>query len=130
MIVDDETAALNKMKILLSPYGECTLCSNAVQALLLYTRAIKEGQPFELVSIDIQLENRDGNELLDRMIQIEIKEGAPAAKKIIVTAVGTAENLVIAHAKGCDAFLVKPVKRDAMELKMASFGYAKKDASS
>jgi two-component system, chemotaxis family, chemotaxis protein CheY len=126
MIVDDEAAALNKMKILLDTYGECTLCTKAVQALLLYGTAINEGAPFELVSIDLQLENSDGNELLEKMNQVEIKKGVPPAKKLIVTAMGTAENLVIAHAKGCDAFLVKPVKRDALEQKMAALGYAKK----
>lgn len=129
LIVDDEMAALTKMKALLVPYGECTLCTNAAQALQMCSRAIRGGVPFELITIDIQLGEADGNQLLERINQLEVLEHTPAAKKLMVTASGTKENLVKAYSKGCDGFLVKPVKRDAMEQKMLSLGYAKKGSA-
>lgn len=130
LIVDDEMTALTKMKVLLAPYGECTLSTNAGQALQLCSKAIKGGVPFALVTIDIQLGDADGHELLEKINQLELQERSAAAKKIMVTASGTKDNLVKAYHKGCDGFIVKPVKRDAMEQKMLSLGYAKKSAAS
>lgn len=126
LIIDDEMAALAKMKVLLAPYGECKLSTDAAKALQYCEKAIENGAPFELITIDIHLGDLDGNELLEKIKQIELEANVPAAKKIMITAMGTAENLLIAHTKGCDAFIVKPVKRDAIEQKMQSFGYAKR----
>ncbi|MDA8139483.1 MAG: response regulator [Desulfobacteraceae bacterium] len=129
LIIDDEMAALTKMKALLAPYGDCTLCTNAAQALQLCTKSIKAGVAFELITIDIQLGDANGNDLLEKINQLELQERAPAAKKLMVTASGTKENLVMAYSKGCNGFLVKPVKRDALEQKMLSLGYAKKSTA-
>ncbi len=126
LIIDDEMAALTKMKVLLSAYGECVLSTNAGQALQLCSKAIITGVPFELMTIDIQIGNDSGHDLLEKINQLELRENSPAAIKIMVTATGTKENLVKAYAKGCDGFLVKPVQRDALEQKMLSLGYARK----
>jgi two-component system, chemotaxis family, chemotaxis protein CheY len=124
LIVDDEMAALTKMKILMAPYGACTLATNAVQALQLCAKAILGGTPFEMVTIDIQLGDASGHDLLNAIKQLENKENSPPSKKLMVTASGTRENLMKAHAKGCDGFIVKPVMRDALEQKMQSMGFA------
>ncbi|MGD9209833.1 MAG: response regulator [Desulfobacteraceae bacterium] len=127
LIIDDEIAALTKMKILLTPYGKCTLCTNGVQALKIYSKAIDDQQPFDLITIDIHLGEVNGNELLGQIIQLETDKNVPVVKKIMVTASGTAENLVTAYGKGCDAFLVKPIKRDALDQKMSALGYTKQE---
>lgn len=122
LIIDDEITALTKMKLLLAPYGECALATNAGQAMQVYVKAIKSGKPFDLITIDIQLGEANGHDLLERINQLEIGEGVAAAKKIIVTASGTKKNLLKAYLNGCDGFLVKPVKRDDLEQKLASLG--------
>ena len=126
LIIDDEMAALTKMKILLSSYGECTLSTNAGQAIQLCSRAIKGGVPFELITIDIQLGEESGHDLLEDINLLEFQKNTNPAKKIMVTASGTKNNLVKAYSKGCDGFIVKPVKRDDLEQKMLSMGYVKK----
>ena len=129
LIVDDEMSALTKMKVLLTPYGDCTLSTHGHQALQFCSKAIEGGVPFELITIDIQLGDTTGHDLLEKINEMEAKDNVRPATKIMITASGTKENLIKAHAKGCDAFLVKPVKRDALEQKMLSLGYAKKGAA-
>ncbi len=129
LIIDDEMSALTKMKVLLSPYGECTLSTHGHQAMQFCTKAIEGGVPFELITIDIQLGDTTGHDLMEEIKTLETKANVSPARKIMITASGTKENLVKARAKGCDAFLVKPVKRDALEQKMLSLGYAKKGAA-
>ena len=128
LIVDDEMAALTKMKVLLGAFGDCTLCTGAQQALQMCAKAIQASKPFDLITIDIHLGHADGNDLLESINELEIKEHAAPAKKIMVTASGTKENLVKAYAKGCDGFIVKPVQRDALEQKMLAMGFVKKSA--
>jgi CheY-like chemotaxis protein len=126
LIVDDEMAALTKMKVLLSAFGECTLCTGSQQAAQLCARAIEGAHPFDLITIDIHLGRAYGNDLLEEINQLEAKHRATPAKKLIVTASGTKENLVKAHQKGCDGFIVKPVQRDALEQKMLALGFVKR----
>ena len=129
LIVDDEMAALSKMKVLLSPYGDCTLSTNNHQALQLCGKAIQSGFPFDLITIDIRLGNASGHTLLEKIMELESAAKVPLSKKIMITASGTRDNLVKARAKGCDDFLVKPVRRDALEQKLLAMGYARKNPS-
>ena len=125
LIIDDEMPVLTKMKVLLSPYGKCTLASTAQQAIQLCTAALKENQPFELITIDIHLKEISGLDLLAAINQLENETALPSAKKLVVTAAGTKNNIIRAMIKGCDGFLVKPVKRDTLEQKLTDLGFAK-----
>ena len=123
LIIDDEMAALTKMKVLLSAYGDCTMVTNAPQALQQCAKAIQNGSPYDLITIDIQLPQTSGIHLLEAIIKLESSRGIPASRKIMVTASGTKENLIKSTVKGCDGFIVKPVKRDILKEKMTSLGF-------
>lgn len=125
LIIDDEMPVLTKMKVLLSAYGECTLATTARQAIQLCTSALQENKPFDLITIDIHLKDVSGLDLLASINQIENETPLPPAKKVVVTAAGTKDNIIRAMIKGCDGFLVKPVKRDTLEQKLDSLGFAK-----
>jgi two-component system chemotaxis response regulator CheY len=123
LIIDDEMAALAKMKILLSRYGDCTLVTNGTQALQQCAKAIQDMTPFELITIDIHLPEISGIDLLSAISGLEKSRNTPQSQKIMVTASGTKDNLIRATCKGCDGFLVKPVKRDTVDEKMAALGF-------
>lgn len=128
LIIDDEIAALTKLKVLLASYGECTMSTKAEQALRFYEASIQNQAFFDLALIDIHLPEASGLDILESLIQMEVEAEAPHAIKIIVTASGTKENLMRAYSKGCDGFLVKPVKRDTLDEKLQSLGFEKVQA--
>ena len=128
LIIDDEMAALTKMKVLLSVYGECTMVTNAAQALQQCAKAIQNESPYDLITIDIQLPQTTGIDLMEAINKLESSRGIPASRKIMVTASGTKGNLVKATVKGCDGFIVKPVKRDILKEKMTSLGFTPQKA--
>ena len=68
-------------------------------------------------------------DILESFTQMEVEAEVKHAIKIMVTASGTKENLIRAYSKGCDGFLVKPVKRDTLDEKLQSFGFEKVQAS-
>lgn len=123
LIVDDEMAALTKMKTLLSAYGECTMVINGQHALQQCAKAIQSETPFDLITIDIELPEMNGIDLLAAINKLETSSNVPASKKLMVTASGTKDNLLKATIKGCDGFIVKPVKRDTLSEKMTSLGF-------
>ena len=129
LIIDDEFTALIKMKALLDAYGDCTFITNPFQALEQCSAAIKNGTHFDLITIDIGLPRVSGLEVLEAINKLEKARNAPVSKKIVVTASGTKSNLLQAAQKGCDGFMVKPVKKDTLEEKMASLGFAKMEAA-
>jgi len=126
LIIDDEMTALIKMKALLGAYGDCTCVTNGFQALEQCATAIKDGAPFDLITIDIELPKASGFEVLSAINKFEKDRNIPASIKIMVTASGTKSNLVKAATKGCNGFMVKPVRKDNLDEKMASLGFAKK----
>jgi len=130
LIIDDEITALTKMKALLSAYGDCTMTTHAEQALRLFEAAIAEHTPFDLVFIDIQLSQTSGFAILESLIQLETQTNAGTSIKIMVTASGTKANLVKAYTRGCDGFLVKPVKRDVLAEKLLGLGITKAQETS
>lgn len=125
LIIDDEIAALTKMKALLSTYGECSMATNSNQAIQLCTKALEAQTPFNLITIDINLASESGLDILETLNNLEQQAKIPQSKKIMVTASGTKENLLKAYVKGCDGFWVKPIKRDMLEEKMIALGLAK-----
>jgi FixJ family two-component response regulator len=63
-----------------------------------------------LITIDIELPDITGLELLNRFCQLEQKNGIAPAKKIMVTAHSNVDYVVKAKDK-CDAFVVKPLRK-------------------
>ncbi len=121
LAIDDEFAALKKLEILLTHYGPCDAATNGRQARELYAKALKQGNPYALITIDIELPDTSGLELLKYFSAIESENSKYAAKKIVVTAHGNPDNVVEA-AKYCDGFITKPVKKDVLAQKLKTMG--------
>lgn len=121
LAIDDEFAALKKMELLLSEYGSCDAATNGQQARELYVQAIKNGNPYGLITLDIELPDANGIELLKYFSAIEGKSEKLASKKLIITAHGNPDNVMDAS-KYCDGFITKPVKRDLFTEKLNTLG--------
>ena len=118
LIIDDEPIALTKMEMMLKQTGTCDKAANGIEATGLFVKAIGENKPYDLVAFDIELPDITGLDLLSRFSDLEKKNGTPPAKKIMVTAHGKVDYVVKAREQ-CDAFLVKPVRKDVLLAKIA-----------
>jgi two-component system chemotaxis response regulator CheY len=122
LAIDDEFAALTKMKTLLSEYGQCEVATSGGQSIALVKYALAEGKYFDLITIDIELPDIDGITLLSQILKEEEKHDCHSVK-IIVSAVSTTTNVCRAANNHCDGFLVKPVKRQMLHEKLSSLGF-------
>lgn len=121
LVIDDEFAALKKLEVLLSEYGDCDAATNGSQAKLFFAEAIKEGNPYGLITIDIGLPDMSGFELLKFFSTIESKSSKISAKKIMVTGSGDPENVLDAG-KYCNGYITKPVKKEVLLEKLKKLG--------
>ena len=117
LLIDDEPIALTKLELMLTNTGVCDTASNGVEATECFVKAINDDQPYHLITIDIELPDTTGLDLLHRFILLEKKNRIAPAKKIMVTAHSNMDYVVKAKDK-CDAFVVKPLRKATLLAKI------------
>lgn len=125
LIIDDEFASLIKLKVLLSKYGSCETEMSAKKALQMFTEALNSDEPYTLVTFDINMPDVNGIKLLEEFTQLEEKFHKKHSIKIVISSSGTAENVIHAARKNCDAFIVKPAKREKVDQLLSDLGLSK-----
>ena len=113
LLIDDEPIALKKLELMLTNVGHCDIAVNGIEATEHFVTAIRSGKHYDIITIDIELPDITGLELLQRFCNLEQKNGIQPAKKIMITAHSNADYVVKAKGK-CDAFVVKPVRKDSL----------------
>jgi len=122
LVVDDEFVALQKMLVLLEPYGSCDAATHGEQAYEMFRKALMGIHPYDLVTIDIDMPGMNGLMLLRRLREAEEAEAVPPARKLIVSANANSVNVTQAMLQRCDGFLVKPIRREALVHKLVDIG--------
>lgn len=122
LIIDDEFVSLMKLTSILDEYGDCIHATHGKQSVEIFNKALKEQAPFTVIFIDIYLPDILGTKLLSYLNSKEKKAKIKPSKKIIITAKSSLQNVKEATRNHCDAFLVKPIKKDALLKRLAEIG--------
>lgn len=132
LVVDDEVASRSKMKTLMKTFGEVQSAENGMDAINLFEKAIESGRPFQLVTLDIEMPDLQGTEVLQLIRQIE-KDNHIAphqrAKIMMVTCRLEKQKVVDCIQTGCDAYIAKPFNIKAVQEKINKFGLTRSSAS-
>lgn len=119
LVVDDDYASRLKLKALLHSIGDVDSASDGELALCMFEKAIQEGVPYELVTMDIGLPDMRGHEVVQRMRQVEDATQAYLAdsemKVLMITGMQDAKNIIASFRGGCEGYLVKPVTREKLQ---------------
>lgn len=62
LIVDDDESIHLYLQVILGPYGECVTAFSGEQALELFTEALNDDNPFDVVMMDILMAGMDGHQ--------------------------------------------------------------------
>ncbi|MCG8615721.1 MAG: response regulator [Desulfobacterales bacterium] len=123
LIVDDEEIGRTVMEDIFGCYGQSVSVSTGEGALAVYEKAIERGTPFNIVLLDISLEDISGVEVLKKIKQIDGERGNAGAAVIMVTAHSDRDLVVGSIKSGCKAYFIKPLKQDNVDKKMSELGF-------
>ena len=125
LIVEDDFAARKLMQIYLSEFGECFIAVNGKEAVEAFTTALDQKEPYDLVCLDIMMPEMDGMEALKIIRGIEAENGIlglSGAKVIMTTAKERSKDIFGAFNTGCEAYLIKPVRRPGLVEEIKKLG--------
>ena len=123
LIVDDESVSLEKLKLIVSAFGDCDCVDNAGKALELFASAVEKSAEYGLVLLDIKLPDMQGNDLLIQMREAEQRtDGAKRAKIVMVTSCVAKDTVIDCRANGCDDYIIKPFNQGVIVKKLSALG--------
>jgi two-component system, chemotaxis family, chemotaxis protein CheY len=125
LIVEDDFVGRKLMQKYLSDYGECDVAVDGEEAVEAFKLAIENKLPYDLICLDIMMPNMNGHEVLSTIREIEIWHGInglDGVKVIMTTALGDSENVMGSFREGCEAYIVKPVRKDALLAEIEKLG--------
>jgi len=118
LIAEDDFLARSLLSVLLSEFGPCHVAVNGQEALDAIARAFAEGEPYDLVCLDIVMPVMGGQEMLQELRKMEEARnivGFSRTKVIMVTAADDSKNIMQAFRQGqCEAYLTKPLERNKL----------------
>jgi CheY-like chemotaxis protein/HPt (histidine-containing phosphotransfer) domain-containing protein len=125
LIAEDDFTCRKLLQTFLSEYGECFVAINGHESVEAVREALDEGQPYDLICLDIMMPEMDGHKALEAIRQIENEHGIAGldgVKVIMTTVLGDSKNVIGAFRTGCEAYIVKPVSKEKLLEEMEKLG--------
>jgi two-component system chemotaxis response regulator CheY len=80
LVVDDEMVSREKMKMIMSHFGECEAVENGADAVEKFVGAWNSWSPYDLIALDVQMPEMNGVEVLNRIRAQVRKRASPRAR--------------------------------------------------
>ena len=125
LIVDDEFTSRLILQKLLLEYGETHVVSTGKEAIDVFSEALLNQEPYDLVCLDILMPDIDGQEVLREIRAIEDLEGihgGAGVKVIMISSLKDKKTIMTAFKSQCEAYLVKPLDGAKLLEQLTSFG--------
>jgi two-component system chemotaxis response regulator CheY len=123
LIVDDDAFCQRLLKAFLAPFGPCDLAYDGREAIGAFRMALDRGEPYDLVCLDIMMDDTNGHDVLDAIRQLENDrgiQGSGGVKVIMTTGVRDSKDCLRAFSEGCESYLTKPIEKDRFVAEVCS----------
>ena len=125
LIVEDELTSRVVLRELLKRFGLPHVAMNGAEAVEAVQTAISAGEPYDLICLDIEMPEMDGQEALKQIRRLEDRAGLTRdtrARVFMTTSHADRDNVVAAIQSQCDYFLVKPIDGKGLLEELKRFG--------
>lgn len=126
LIVEDDFTTRKLMQIYLEELGECFVAVNGKEAIDAFSEALDGSQPYDLICLDIMMPEMDGMEALKNIRKIEEEyrkvTELSAVKVIMTTAKDQSMDVFGAFNIGCEAYMIKPIRKSDLFDEIAKLG--------
>lgn len=125
LIVDDDAVCRELLKAMLEPYGRCSLAYDGREAVDTVRLALDDNDPYDMMCLDIMMPEMDGHEALTAIRALEVERGvygSDGVKVIMTTALSDSRHCIRSFKEGCEHYITKPIKDEALFDKMRELG--------
>ena len=126
LIVDDDTIGSRVLAKFLSPYGQCDLVTDGLEAINAFVLASTEKRPYDVVFLDIMMPEVNGIDVLKAIRGLEEERGIAAdkgVKVIMTTAMNDADVILESFSARCDGYIVKPIRKEQLFEEIRNLGF-------
>ncbi len=112
LIVEDDFTSRLVLQTFLSRYGDCHIAVNGWEAVEAFRLAQEDGQPYNLICMDVMMPEMDGREAVKHVRELEAAQHIPptsGVKIIMTTAVDDVKEVMQCFRELCDSYMVKPI---------------------
>lgn len=127
LLAEDDFVTRKFMMNFLSKYGNCDVTVDGMEAVDAFFMALEDGDPYDLVCLDIMMPVMDGYQALVGIRNLEKERDIPpekAAKVIMATALNDEKNVKMAFDLGCTIYTGKPIDQERFEMALKKLGLA------
>ncbi|OEU73455.1 MAG: hypothetical protein BA874_03035 [Desulfuromonadales bacterium C00003068] len=128
LIAEDDLTSRLILENFLQEYGTTNVVVNGTEAVSAVRSALKDGQPYDLICLDIMMPEMDGVKALEKIRKSEEGRGVTStygAKIIMITALDDPKNVMNSFKELCDAYIVKPIDKTMLLQKLDEIGLAR-----
>ena len=125
LVVDDQPVIRKHVEMLISDFCDCTFATCGKEAVDLFEQAIENSEPFELITLDIEMPHMNGHETLEAIRTIEKAhhiEGLDGVKVVMSTSLDDSKNVFSAFREGCEAYVPKNRMKDKLVAEIKKLG--------
>ncbi len=126
LIVDDDFDSRKLLQKILRPYGECDVAVDGEEGVEAFKAALKENDPYDLISMDILMPNMDGQQCLREIREIEKELGVAndkVVKVVMITGLDDSQEVHDAFFLGdATSYIVKPIRKQILIEEIRSLG--------
>jgi two-component system chemotaxis response regulator CheY len=126
LIVEDDFTSRVLLQEILKKDGTVHVAVNGKEAVEGVRAALDDGEPYDLICLDIMMPEMDGYQALKEIRAIEESRGirSPDGSRIFMTtALSGMKNVVQAFNSSCDAYLLKPIEKAKLLERLQEFGF-------
>lgn len=125
LLAEDDFVTRKYMSNFLSKYGECDVTVDGMEAVDAFLMALEDGEPYDLVCLDIMMPVMDGYQALVGIRNLEKERGIPeekSVKVIMTTALNEEKNVKMAFELGCTIYSGKPIDQERFDQALKKLG--------
>ncbi len=125
LIAEDDFYSRKLMLAYLSPLGDCDVAANGLEAWEAFLDAADEGNPYQLICLDIMMPEMDGQVVLQKIREEEDKRALgryERAKILMVTALDEMKVIMSSFHSLCDGYIMKPLEKGQLLDKVREIG--------
>ena len=111
LIVEDDIVCRVLLQGLLSKYGDCHIAMNGNEALSAFRTSLQEGKGYDLICMDIEMPELNGQAAVAQIRAIEVAQGIRSGevKVLMTSSLRDVQTILSSFGAKCDEYLVKPV---------------------